>query len=95
MTSTLVGSEWLALRPGRFTPGERGPGTHWIGGWVGPRGDLNDVQKRKFLIVPGLELRPLCRPARSQSLYRLSYPGTHVFWESMNMKLLAAVPLHS
>jgi hypothetical protein len=26
--------------------------------------------------LPGLELRPLGRPARSQSLYRLSYPGS-------------------
>jgi hypothetical protein len=24
--------EWLALRPGRFTPRERALGTHWIGG---------------------------------------------------------------
>jgi hypothetical protein len=31
--------------------------------------------KRKFLFLPGLELRPLRRPARSQSLYRLRYPG--------------------
>jgi hypothetical protein len=32
----LVGCEWSASRPGRHTPGERAPGTHWIGGWVGP-----------------------------------------------------------
>jgi hypothetical protein len=31
---------------------------------------------RKLLTLPGLELRHLGRPARSQSLYRLSYPGT-------------------
>jgi hypothetical protein len=30
---------------------------------------------RKFLTLLGLDLRPLGRPARSQSLYRLSYPG--------------------
>jgi hypothetical protein len=24
----------------RFTPGERTPSTHWIGGWVGPRAGL-------------------------------------------------------
>jgi hypothetical protein len=29
---------------------------------------------RKFLPLPGLELRPLGRPARSQSLYQLRYP---------------------
>jgi hypothetical protein len=52
--------------PGRVSPGERAPGTPWIGGWVGLRPGLNDVEKRKFLTLSGLELRPLCRPARSQ-----------------------------
>jgi hypothetical protein len=72
----LIGGEWSASRPGRFTPGERAPGTHWIGGWVCLRTGLDDVEKRKFLTLPGLELRPLCRPACSQSLYRLRYPGS-------------------
>jgi hypothetical protein len=36
LTSALVGGEWSASRPGRFTPGERAPGTHWIGGWMTP-----------------------------------------------------------
>jgi hypothetical protein len=40
---------------------------------VGPRAGLDDVEKRNFLTLPGLELRPLGRPARSQSLYRLRY----------------------
>jgi hypothetical protein len=51
--------------PGRFTPGERAPGTHWIGGWVDLRAGLDDLEKRKFLTLPGLELQPLDRPARS------------------------------
>jgi hypothetical protein len=33
--------------PGRFTSRERDPGTHWIGGWVGPRAILDAVVKRK------------------------------------------------
>jgi hypothetical protein len=33
----LDGSERSASRTGRFTPRERAPGTHWIGGSVGPR----------------------------------------------------------
>jgi hypothetical protein len=41
---------------------------------VDPRASLDDLEKRKFLTLPGLELRPLGRPARSQSLYRLRYP---------------------
>jgi hypothetical protein len=70
LTSALDGGEWSASRPCRFTPGERAPGTHSIACWVDPRLAL---EKRKFLTLPGLEGRPLCRPARSQSLYRLSY----------------------
>jgi hypothetical protein len=34
LTSALDGDEWSASRPGRFTPRERVPSTHWIGGWV-------------------------------------------------------------
>jgi hypothetical protein len=30
-----------------------------IGGWVDPRVDLDDVEKRKFLTLPGLELQPV------------------------------------
>jgi hypothetical protein len=40
-------------------PGERAPGTHWIGGWVDPSAGLDNWEKRKFLILPGLELWPL------------------------------------
>jgi hypothetical protein len=53
-TSALAVGEWSASRPGRFTPGERAPGTHWSGG---PQACLNDMEKRKFLTLPGLELR--------------------------------------
>jgi hypothetical protein len=77
LTSALVGGEWPASRPCHFIPGERAPGTHWIGGWVGPRAGLDD-EKRKFLTLPGLEPRILGRPARSQSLYRLRYPDSCV-----------------
>jgi hypothetical protein len=44
----LDGSEWSASRPGRFTPRERAPGTHWLGGWVGPVADLDAVANRKI-----------------------------------------------
>jgi hypothetical protein len=52
-------------------PRGKAPGTHLIRGWVGPRAGLHDVEK--ILGPKGLELRPLGRPARNQSLYRLSY----------------------
>jgi hypothetical protein len=61
LTSALVAGEWSASCPDRFTPGERAPGTYWIGGWVGPRAGLDDVKKRKFLTLPRLELRPFSR----------------------------------
>jgi len=50
LTSALDGGEWSASHPGRFTPRERAPGTHWIGGWVDPRNGLDavDITKRKF-----------------------------------------------
>jgi hypothetical protein len=59
LTSALGGGEWSASRPGRFITGERAPCTHCIGGWAGPRAGLDDVEKRKFLTLQGLELRPL------------------------------------
>jgi hypothetical protein len=80
LASALVGGEWPVSHPGRFTPG-----THWIGGWVDPRAGLDDVEKRILLTVPGLELRPLGRPARSQSQYRLRYP-TRNGCETLNYK---------
>jgi hypothetical protein len=48
LTSVLGGGEWSASRPGRFTPKERTPDTHWIGGWVGPRAVLEVVVKWKI-----------------------------------------------
>jgi hypothetical protein len=71
LTSALAGGEWSASRLGRINPGERTPSTHWIGSLVDPRAGLDDVEKRKIFTLPGLELRPRGRPARSQSLYRL------------------------
>jgi hypothetical protein len=56
LTSALVGGEWSGSRPSRYTPGERAPGTHWIGGLVDARASLDNVEKRKCLTLPGLEL---------------------------------------
>jgi hypothetical protein len=46
-----------------------------MGVWVDLRAGLDNVEKRKFFTIPGLELRTLGRLSRSQSLYRLRYPG--------------------
>jgi hypothetical protein len=61
LTSALAGDEWSASRPCRFTPKERTLGTHWIWGCVDLSAGLNDVKKRKFLTLPGLQRRPLGR----------------------------------
>jgi hypothetical protein len=54
LTSAPVGGEWSASHPCRFTPRERTPCTHWIGGWVGPRADLDGMEKWTFLTLPTL-----------------------------------------
>jgi hypothetical protein len=41
LTSALYGDVWSASRPGRHTSREITPGTHWIGGWVGPKTGLD------------------------------------------------------
>jgi hypothetical protein len=63
----------LSLTPGRFIPGDRAAGTRQIGGSVGHKINLDDVERRTIFPRPGLKLQLLGRPARSQSLYRLRY----------------------
>jgi hypothetical protein len=72
LASALVGDEWSRSRRCRFTP-------HWIAGWVGPRVGLDDAEKRKFLTLPRLEIRPLGRLVRGQSLYRLRFSALTLF----------------
>jgi hypothetical protein len=55
--------------PVALPPGKR-PGTHCVGGWVGPRAGLDGCEN---LALTGI--RSPDRPARSESLYRLSHPG--------------------
>jgi hypothetical protein len=67
LTLALAQGEWSASGPGRFTPGEIAPGTHWIGAWVGPRVGVDAVEKRKLLLCGGSNLG---RPTHTPSLYR-------------------------
>jgi hypothetical protein len=69
-----LGTRWgwvvsVTPRP-RFTPF----GTHWIRGWVGPRAGPDAAARRKIL-CPCRGSNP-DRPARSQTLYCLSYRGS-------------------
>jgi hypothetical protein len=56
LTLALVGGEWSHSRPPLINPQGTATGTHWVGGWVGPRTGLDDVEKRKFLTLLGHEL---------------------------------------
>jgi hypothetical protein len=66
LLTSALGGECSASRPGRFTPEERPPGTHWTGGSMGPRAGLDAEAKiiRK-IFCPFRESNP-GRPARSQ-----------------------------
>ena len=55
--------------PAALYPRQR-PRTHFTGGWVGPRAGLDGCGNSR----PHRDSIP-DRPARSQSLYRLSYPA--------------------
>jgi hypothetical protein len=61
----IVRGEWSPSRPGCFTPGERTPGTHRIGGWEGPRTGLDGVERRKS--CPSGTWTPNPRPSHSLS----------------------------
>jgi hypothetical protein len=52
LTSARDGRDWLAIRHGRFTSGDRAPGKHLIREWVSPRTDLNAVEN--LLPLPGI-----------------------------------------
>jgi hypothetical protein len=55
---------------------------HWIQGWVGPRiglDRLDDVEMRKVLSIPALELRPSGRPARRRTDCAIPAPHETLF----------------
>jgi hypothetical protein len=56
--------------PAALPPGKEPPVPNWIKGSKDPRAGLDDGWEVKILDPTGT------RPARSQSLYRLSYPGS-------------------
>ena len=70
LSSALDGVGGQRHAPAALPP-EKRPGTHFIGGWVGPRAGLDGCGKSH----PPTGIRSPDRPARNESLYRLSYPG--------------------
>jgi hypothetical protein len=73
-----LGTSWRwvsASRPGRFTPGERAPDTHYTDvGWT-PEPVWTMKRNKYYFNLLGLELQPLGRLPHGQSLYRLRYPS--------------------
>jgi hypothetical protein len=56
--------------PAASPPGNR-PGTHYTGGWVGPRAGRDRCGQSRL----PTRIRYPAHPARSHSLYQLSYRG--------------------
>jgi hypothetical protein len=66
MTSALDGvSGQRCLTPAAIFPRGKDPGTHWTGGWAGPRAILDTEVREKNLslpeIKPPLPGCPICR----------------------------------
>jgi hypothetical protein len=57
--------------PASLKPGAEPPGTHWIGGWIGPRDSLDAVEYCWELNIS--------HPTHSSFLYQLSYHGSISF----------------
>jgi hypothetical protein len=51
--SALDRGEWSVSCPGRFPPGERAPGTHWLEGWMGPIAGVDAVESNPGERAPG------------------------------------------
>jgi len=72
LTSDLDVGGWSTLRPGHFTPGKDKLLIVYEAGWATGSG-LTGAQK-----LPAAGIRSSNRPARSETLHRLSYPGSIV-----------------
>jgi hypothetical protein len=72
LAAALVEGECSTSRPGHFTPQRKSPQYPLRRRLGGPQNRSGQRGEEKILTLPRLELRPLGRPARSQSLYRLN-----------------------
>jgi hypothetical protein len=84
LTSAVDGGEWSASLPGRFTHRERALGTHWVGGWVAPRADLDAMVKGK-----------ISSPLReSNPRTPIVQPIAHTDW-ALNEMMVFAISVHN
>jgi hypothetical protein len=79
-----LGTRWrwvVSFSPGNFTPREGAPGTHWKGGWVGPRAGLHAVLKSFALVGNGTSaVQPVGRPYTDWAI------SAHTSWNSYRLK---------
>jgi hypothetical protein len=80
MHSARDGAECSASRPGRFTSAEIAPGTHWIGGWVGPRANL-DAERTCRESNPGRRGRSLVTIVIQLLFYMGVKRGLLLWWK--------------
>lgn len=55
LTLALYGDKLSGSLLGHFTPRGRAPGTYSLGGMVGPKANLDALEKRNLLLLPGIE----------------------------------------
>ena len=87
--------DWVVNATPRPLKPSESPGTCCIGGWVGPRAGLDGCGKSRLHRDSFPD-----RPARSELLYRLSYPGplplyTFMFCAETALCLRFSIPLNN
>jgi hypothetical protein len=91
LTSALVGGEWLALRPCRFTPAEMAPMAE-----VHPIAGLNIMEKLKFLSLPWPELRPsMVQPVASHYTDYATATGRKLYSHDLHVSQCVALGYES
>jgi hypothetical protein len=89
MTSALDGGEWSASLPGRVLPPGKGPpiaiGQEAV--WA-PEPVWMQRLEENPLPLPWIESRSPGRPARSQTLYSLSFPGSQEGFNPLQPKIV-------
>jgi hypothetical protein len=91
LTLALDGGDWPVSRPDSFTTGKRAPSTHWIGGWAGPRVDLDAVKNRKFLPCRESNLGSAARTRLGTNyFFYLNISGWSPYWVHSALRPLLA-----
>jgi hypothetical protein len=87
LSSALDNGEWSTSRHGRFTPGERSPGTHSVRGWVGRRAGLS-LRLESYVTTDGQSSSLSWNKApiwdlRPDFYYSLTFAGL-TFWGALS-----------